>query len=626
MADKKIIAATIQIDTGSSNQNIKEVDNNLASVNKALKTTGDTAKKTGDDVSGAGGNFSKLKGTLDNMPGPLGGVTQGISKVSDGFKALLANPIVAILAAIATVLIVLYKAFTSTAEGADKMSFVFEGAKAVLLTVRDTILGVGKAIVQFFQGDFKGAMETGSNAVSGFGDKATQSFNDAYEASKQLDDIEDGMAELDVQRAKSNAAIKASKELLNDENASYADKKKALKEVGELESKTAAEELELADKRVKALQFKNKEQIKNSTLSQAQIKEMQDAEISFYNKQEELTGKQIQLQKQNRALDKQQDAERKAIHDAELARQKEAAQKAKEYAAEQKRLADEKIKLDKLIIQQRKELEANLVAESEEARKKLNDDEAKAEADEKKRLFDNEQTRLQNKKKLADLDILNDPNSSANKIAKIDADLQLELSKLAEGDLQRQVLAKKASNDILQIKKEEGEAKEKLDDLEYERKMQNAAAIGGVVSGLSNLIGQETAVGKGIAVAAATIDTFQSASTIFRQASKNPITVANPAYPYLMAIPAVLGGLARVKQIVAVKVPNSSGGGGASVPSAGSIGTPPIAPRATSTTLDQTSINSIGNAATPVRAYVVDSDSVNNRERNERLNRAARIV
>lgn len=626
MADNKIIAATIQVDTGSSNANIKEVNTNLTQVNTSLKKTGETAAKTGEEVGGATGSFGNLKKGLDSMPGPLGGVTQGISKVSEGFKALIANPIVAILAAIATVLIVLYKAFTSTAEGADKMAFVFEGAKAVLLTVRDTILGVGKAIVQFFSGDFKGAMETGSAAVSGFGDKAKTAFNEAYEASKQLDDIEDRMKELDVQRAKSNAAIKASKELLNDENASYAEKKKALKEVGELESATAKEELELAEKRFQALQRKNKAQIDNGNLSQAQIDEMQAAEVAFYNKQEELTGKQIQLQRQARSLDKQQEAERKAIHDAELARQKEAAQKRKEYLAEQKRLADEQIKLEALIAKQRKELEANLVAESEAARQKLNDDEIKAEQAEQKRLFDNEQVRLQNKKKLAELDLLNDPNSSANKIAKIDADLQLELSKLAEGDLQRQILAKKASDDILKIKQDETEAKKQLDDLEYQNKMQNAAAIGGVVSGLSNLIGQETAVGKGIAVAAATIDTFQSASTIFRQASKNPITVANPAYPYLMAIPAVLGGLARVKQIVAVKVPNSSGGGGGSVPSAGSIGVPPIAPRPTSTALDQTSINNIGNAATPVRAYVLDADGVNNRERNERLNRQARIV
>ena len=239
-----------------------------------------------------------------------------------------------------------------------------------------------------------------------------------------------------------------------------------------------------------------------------------------------------------------------------------------------------------------------------------------------KRIETNEANRLKTKAQLAELDLANSPDSAQAKVDKINADLELELNALAAGDLKRQVLAQNASNAILKIRDDEAKAKEQIDELEFQNKLANANAIGGVVSGLSALIGQETAAGKGIAVASATIDTISSAASIFKAASKNPITIANPAYPYLMTIPAVLGGIARVKQILAVKVPGAGGGGSAPSISAPSA---PIAPKSGTTTLDQNSINNMGNAAQPVRAYMTDTDAVSNRERNERLNRAARI-
>jgi len=616
MADVKI-QGSISVNTGNTEQAVE-------GVKKSVSGAATEMQKMQGNTGGLTGNFANLKKGLTDAVPAFGGVTQGIGQVNSALKVLLANPIVLILAAIAAALYMLVKAFTSTAEGADQLSFIFDGMKAVVLTVRDTILGVGKAIVKFFSGDFKGAMEEGSKAVNGFGDKCEEAFNRAYDASKQLDDIEDRMKELDVQRAKSNAAIKASKELLNDENASYEQKKKALAEVAKLEESTSKEELDLAAKKVEALKQKNKAQIENKTLSQEQIDEMQQAEIAFYNKQEELTGKQIQLQRQARTLDKQKADEDKAAHDEAVRRNKELQKAAEERQKEREKelkeiqkLETEKAKANReALIQQQKDE----IAYGEQLAK---DDQALEDA-EQKRIANNEKTRLENKKKLAELAALSDPNSTQMKLAKVDADLQLELSKLAEGDIQRQILMKKAADESVKIKAEEVEAKRQLDELEFQNKMANINAIGGAVSGLSNLIGQETAVGKGIAVAAATIDTFQSASTVFRQAAKNPITVVNPAYPYLMALPAVLGGIGRVKQILAVKVPR---GGAASGGSAPATPTAPVLPQAQSTRLDQTSVNAIGNAAGggTVRAYVTETDLNNSRERDLRLQKAASI-
>lgn len=165
-------------------------------------------------------------------------------------------------------------------------------------------------------------------------------------------------------------------------------------------------------------------------------------------------------------------------------------------------------------------------------------------------------------------------------------------------------------------------AKKRIDELEVESKQASANAIGDIAAGLSSILGQETATGKAVAIASATIDTYLSASTIFKQASKNPITIANPAYPYLMAAPAVLAGIARVKSIVSVPVPN--GGGGGSMPSMSSAAPlPPQIPTAQVTQLNQQSINDIGNNA--VRAYVVESDVTSSQERITAIRQRARF-
>jgi len=187
------------------------------------------------------------------------------------------------------------------------------------------------------------------------------------------------------------------------------------------------------------------------------------------------------------------------------------------------------------------------------------------------------------------------------------------------------VLAIKAKSDLQSIKDAEdtAAAKKRIDELEKESKIATAYQIADITAGLSNIIGQETAAGKAIAIASATIDTYLSASTIFKQASKNPITVVNPAYPYLMAAPAVLGGIARVKQIASVSVPRG-GGSSAGMPSISSAAPmPPQLPQASTTNISQQSINDIGNQA--VRAYVVESDVTSNQQRIAAIRQRARF-
>jgi hypothetical protein len=210
--------------------------------------------------------------------------------------------------------------------------------------------------------------------------------------------------------------------------------------------------------------------------------------------------------------------------------------------------------------------------------------------------------------------------------AKADAEKTMqEFNEKSEKDGLGKVLGIKAQADLQSIKDAEdtAAAKKRIDELEKQSKIETAYQIADITAGISNIIGQETAAGKAIAIASATIDTYLSASTIFKQASKNPITVVNPAYPYLMAAPAVLGGIARVKQIASVSIPRGGGGGG-SMPSMSSAAPiPPQLPTAQVTQLNQQTINDIGNQA--VRAYVVESDVTSSQERITAIRQRARF-
>lgn len=159
-----------------------------------------------------------------------------------------------------------------------------------------------------------------------------------------------------------------------------------------------------------------------------------------------------------------------------------------------------------------------------------------------------------------------------------------------------------------------------LDEQVYQNRRTLLTATGDLFSALGNLIGKQTAAGKILGVAQATINTFIGATEVLRAKSVLPEPLGTIAK--IANVAAVIAtGLAAVKSIVKVQVP---GGGGGSTPNL-SLSAPltPQAAQQQTTTLDQASLNAIGSATT--RAFVLEADIENNRERVVRLNRAARL-
>lgn len=165
-------------------------------------------------------------------------------------------------------------------------------------------------------------------------------------------------------------------------------------------------------------------------------------------------------------------------------------------------------------------------------------------------------------------------------------------------------------------------ARKDIDEREVESKQATMGAISGLAAAATEIAGRQTASGKALAVAATTIDTYLAAQKAY---TSQFLPVPDPSSPVrggIAAAAAVLSGLARVRGILSVSVPGG-GGVGSSMPTMAAPVTPQI-PQATRTALDADSINAVGNAAAG-RAYVLDSDVQNSRERAERINRAARL-
>lgn len=156
------------------------------------------------------------------------------------------------------------------------------------------------------------------------------------------------------------------------------------------------------------------------------------------------------------------------------------------------------------------------------------------------------------------------------------------------------------------------DARKKIDEAEAESKVKLAQATSGTLTSLGNLAGQQTALGKVLGAASATIDTYVGASKALAQGG---------IFGKIAAIGIIAQGLANVRRIASVQVPKS---GGLSVPSVNSAAPSiPQTPQNTITALDRNTINQIGNQA--IRSFVIEADVTNNQDRIRRINRAARI-
>ena len=187
-------------------------------------------------------------------------------------------------------------------------------------------------------------------------------------------------------------------------------------------------------------------------------------------------------------------------------------------------------------------------------------------------------------------------NANAGTQAKIDA--QIALDDFTEASRQTNLTRDKQITD----------AKIKISDSEAQAKKNNLDATADVLKNFSAIAGEETVAGKAFAVAAATINTYRGVSDALAAVTVTPFETA---LKFANAAAIGVAGIANVKKIVSVKVPNTSGGGSSANPSVSVPSAPPLPPAFN--IVGQSDTNQLadaigGQSQQPVQAFVVSSE------------------
>jgi hypothetical protein len=192
--------------------------------------------------------------------------------------------------------------------------------------------------------------------------------------------------------------------------------------------------------------------------------------------------------------------------------------------------------------------------------------------------------------------------------AKIQEDKDKESARDKERLESLRVARREAAAEDIRLNEEA--AKAKIDSLNM-----TADAL----AGFAALAGQETAAGKALAIATTTIDTYVAAQAAFKSGS-----AINPALGYIAAAGALAAGFARVRAIMAVKVPAYSGSG-PSMSMGGNVAPPIVRP--TSSAVQITNGNPIrtNNQGADQRVYVLESDITNSQNKVNSIRTKATI-
>jgi len=220
------------------------------------------AAAAGDKVK-----FNKLRGELDeleeglekvqfqakqfddqlaSLPGPAGAAGNAIKSVDGAFKVLIANPIIAVIAAIGGALLLMKKALSSTAEGQQTLNRLSQAFSAILGPILATVEKVAvplfngfafilEKVAQGFQkfAKFLGISEAKIKESTLAVDEVQQKANE--DEKKRQEELTKKTEEQNKKRADANAKAAADKKNKQEE-AAAAEKKRLEEEAKNLEA------------------------------------------------------------------------------------------------------------------------------------------------------------------------------------------------------------------------------------------------------------------------------------------------------------------------------------------------------------------------------------------------------
>jgi hypothetical protein len=185
-ANKKLREERNKLDTttAAGAKRIKELNSEIDKNNKSIKDNSSALEKQRLNI----GNYT---GALDKLIPGLGATVQGIGAMTKAAWAFVANPIGAILAALALILAAVTSWFRNSGDGADAFAKMMAKASAIVDVLIDRVSSLVRGLIAFASGDFgKGAEEMGK-AFGGLGDELEREIKLAGELADALDALED---------------------------------------------------------------------------------------------------------------------------------------------------------------------------------------------------------------------------------------------------------------------------------------------------------------------------------------------------------------------------------------------------------------------------------------------------
>ena len=581
---------------------LKKVTKERNQANKTLKTATENQADYSGALSMADGQMGGIIGSITNLTKTVGAATKGFNFMK---IAIIGTGIGALIIAITAV----GAAFKGSEEGQNKFAKImgvigaitgnlvdlladlgdaiisaFENPKEAIngfvKTLKENIINrfegmlelipqIGKAIGLLFSGEFSEAGKVAANAVGKVAlgvENVTDKVATAIEKSKEFvqQNLEEGKAAakvadmraradkvergLLVRRANAEREVAKLRLIAKDMvNKTAEERKAALEKVLKIQDSLIGSEQEIANLRRDAQTMENS--FARSTKENLETEEQLKAEA---------------IAVETRRLNQKRQIARE-LSAAEMQILREAEAEKKRIAAEQKTIDDAKIaKLKKL----------------EELKKQIRDASA---------FTEEEQRQL--------------------KITKTEEHYAKLISLAEKQGLDTVALISARDAKIVALNTDTGDTNADLADKEAAAKLAAYNSVGAGIQALATLAGEETAAGKALAIASATISTFTGIASIWG----NP---ADTTLPTPLAIAAKIagtvavaaGGFGAVKKIISTKVPKarSTGGSAPSMPAA-----PPIPPAFNIVGSSDTNqlADAIGTQSqVPTKAYVVAND------------------
>jgi hypothetical protein len=577
MAQNNVVIKTA-VDTGDSVEQIDELSKSTEGLNKNLKETQKEAKE-------AEKKLEKATDAVGRMPGPIGGAVDGFKNMLSSFKAIIASPIGMVLAAVAVVLGTLTALFSNFSPIVDFLS-----DKIALLN-----------------GAFRGLQTQFASLIQGTGfstEKIKEQALAMQEAERMGRDYEDNLSAVNLSQAKLERQIDVNLKRLKNKNITEKESNAIIEETIRLQKEQIAglqeqqkQETEILKTKVIAAGGSYKQILaiargarvaELNTGNEALDKELIALQENYKKRTQEVSTYEQKYERIQNVRDSQ---------DQKFAGKREARRKAEE--EQRKKEIEQSAKLLEQYDKQQKDRE-EAVKTGFDKTSKLTEDYYKKQA-----------TDLVNQN-LSDKDL----KKAQDELELQRLNQQLENAKMygqSTTDIEKAIADKRYS-----INKENADAQKKLDDEVAANRVKSLESYSNSLKTFASVLGESTAEGKALAVAAATIDTYLGAV----KAYNTQLTPGDPTSPFrgaLAAAAVVAAGIANVNKILAVQVPGGGGRGSAS------MSAPPMTrPASSFTRIDNTNPIDVNNTGA-TKVYVTETDITNTQKKVDSIKAKAVI-